>query len=247
MLGLTIDDKYYIDKCLSKECSISCNMFDNFSTFLHWLVENKSGLSTLDHYLDNFIFAGQENSERSKTLMNYFLSISHELGIPIADEKSAGPVTVWKSIRMMDMAIRIPQEKLEVLKADLIFYSKQKRITLKNLQSLVGSLNFFGKAIRSARAFNRRFYDLTMKAKKPHHFIKLNAETKADMHMWLYFLESFNGKTYFPESSWTDSDVLELFTNSAGSVAMGCGAYFSGQLVHFSWPETWIESDIYVY
>lgn len=139
---------------------------------------------------------------------------------------------------MIDMAIRIPQEKLEVLKADLIFYSKQKRITLKYLQSLVGSLNFFGKAIRSARAFNRRFYDLTMKAKKPHHFIKLNAETKADMHMWLYFLESFNGKTYFPESSWTDSDVLELFTDSAGSAAMGCGAYFSGQWVHFSWPQT---------
>ena len=131
LLGLTTDDKYYIDKCLSKECSISCNMFEKISTFLHWLVENKSGLSTLDHYLDDFIFAGQENCERSKTLMNYFLSISHELGIPIADEKSVGPVTVWKSIRRMDMAIRIPQEKLEVLKADLIFYSKQKRITLK--------------------------------------------------------------------------------------------------------------------
>jgi hypothetical protein len=72
----------------------------------------------------------------------------------------------------------------------------------------------------------------------------LNAETKADMNMWLYFLESFNGKTYFPESSWTDSDVLELFTDSAGSAAMGCGAYFSGQCVHFSWPETWIVSDI---
>jgi hypothetical protein len=27
-----------------------------------------------------------------------------------------------------DMAIRIPQEKLESLKADLMFYSKQKRI-----------------------------------------------------------------------------------------------------------------------
>ena len=80
-------------------CSISCNMFEKISTFLHWLVENKSGLSTLDHYLDDFIFAGQENFERSKTLMNYFLSISHELGIPVADEKSVGPVTVWKSIR----------------------------------------------------------------------------------------------------------------------------------------------------
>jgi hypothetical protein len=60
-------------------------MFDNFSTFLHWLVENKSGLSTLDDYLDDFIFAGQENFERSKTLMNYFLSISHELGILISE------------------------------------------------------------------------------------------------------------------------------------------------------------------
>ena len=99
LLGLKIDDKYYIDKCLPMGCSISCNIFEKISIFLHWLVEKKSGLSTLDHYLDDFIFAGQENSERCKTLMNYFLSISHELGIPIADEKSAGPVTVWKSIR----------------------------------------------------------------------------------------------------------------------------------------------------
>ena len=180
-------------------CSISCNIFEKISTFLHWLVEKKSGLSTLDHYLDDFIFSGIENSDQCKALMNYFLSISQELGIPITDEKI--PVTVLTflglEIDTEDMAIRILQEKLESIKADLMFYSKQKRITLKHLQSLVGSLNFFGKAIRSARAFNRRFYDLTMKAKKPLHFIKLNAETKADMHMWLYFLESFNGNGAF--------------------------------------------------
>jgi hypothetical protein len=37
--------------------------FENifFSTFLHWLVE-KSGSKNLDHYLDDFIFAGEENS-----------------------------------------------------------------------------------------------------------------------------------------------------------------------------------------
>jgi hypothetical protein len=62
--------------------------------------------------------------------MNYFLSISQELCIPIADEKSVGPVTVLTSfgleIDTENMAMRIPQEKLEALKADLIFYSKQK-------------------------------------------------------------------------------------------------------------------------
>ena len=70
LLGLTIDEKYNIDKCLSTGCSISCNMFQKFSTFLHWLVEKTSGHSTLDHYLDDFIFAGQEHSGRCKTLMN---------------------------------------------------------------------------------------------------------------------------------------------------------------------------------
>jgi hypothetical protein len=39
-------------------CSISCALFEFFSTFLHWVVENKAGLSTLDHYLDDFIFPG---------------------------------------------------------------------------------------------------------------------------------------------------------------------------------------------
>ena len=41
LLGLKIDDKYYIDKCLPIECSISCNIFERFSTFLHWLVEKE--------------------------------------------------------------------------------------------------------------------------------------------------------------------------------------------------------------
>jgi hypothetical protein len=56
------------------------------------------------------------------------------------------------------------------------------------------------------------FYDLTVKAKKPHHFIKLNSEVKEDMKVWLSFLESFNGKAYFPESEWSDNEILELYT-----------------------------------
>jgi hypothetical protein len=105
------------------------------------------------------------------------------------------------------MMVRIPQSKMNALAAELKKFSKENKITLKDLQSLVGSLNFFllSKAVRSARAFNRRFYDLTVKAKKPHHFIKLNSEVKEDMKVWLSFLESFNGKAYFPESEWSDN------------------------------------------
>ena len=248
LLGFQIEGKYYIDKCLPMGCAISCNIFEQFSTFLHWLVEKKSGMKTLDHYLDDFFFAGQKHSNYCKNLMNCFLDICHELGIPIAQDKLVGPVTnlifLGLELDTLEMCIKIPAKKLESLITDLQYFLNQNRITLKNLQSLVGSLNFFSKAVRSARAFNRRFYDLMSRAKKPYHFIKLNTETKEDMRMWLYFLQSFNGKTYFPQSSWSDSDVLELFTDSAGSADLGCGAYFSGQWAYFPWPKSWEEEGI---
>ena len=161
------------------------------------------------------------------------------MGVPIADEKLVGPVHVLTflgfEIDTDEMMVRIPQSKMNALVAELKKFSKENKITLKDLQSLVGSLNFLSKAVRSARAFNRRFYDLTVKAKKPHHFIKLNSEVKEDMKVWLSFLESFNGKAYFPESEWSDNEILELYTDSAGSETMGIrafsqksGCFFSG-------------------
>ena len=44
LLGIKIDGEYYIDKCLPMGCSISCKIFNQFSPFLHWLVEKKSRL-----------------------------------------------------------------------------------------------------------------------------------------------------------------------------------------------------------
>jgi hypothetical protein len=44
--------------------------------------------------LDDFIFAGEENSNNCQMLMNCFLKICDELGVPIADENLVGPVHV---------------------------------------------------------------------------------------------------------------------------------------------------------
>ena len=53
------------------------------------------------------------------------------------------------------------------------------------------------------------------------------------MKVWLSFLESFNGKTYFPEDEWSDKETLELYTDSAGSETMGASGFFSKEWVFF--------------
>jgi hypothetical protein len=54
--------------------------------FLHWVVQSKTDLDTLDHYLDDFIFAGANGSGNCALLMDAFKSICQELGVPLADK-----------------------------------------------------------------------------------------------------------------------------------------------------------------
>ena len=58
LLGKTFNGKFYIDKCLPMGCSGSCSLFERFSTYLRWVVQFRTGLDTIDHYLDDFIFMG---------------------------------------------------------------------------------------------------------------------------------------------------------------------------------------------
>jgi hypothetical protein len=62
--------------------------FERFSTFLHWIVENKSGSKNIDHYLDDFLFGGEKGTNECTNLMLQFENKCSDIGVPIANEKS---------------------------------------------------------------------------------------------------------------------------------------------------------------
>ncbi|MCP6146112.1 hypothetical protein NL427_26935, partial [Klebsiella pneumoniae] len=70
LLGIKFQEKYFIDKCLPMGCSISCHIFETFSTFLHWLTVSLAQVDSMDHYLDDFIFAGRKNTNTCAHLMS---------------------------------------------------------------------------------------------------------------------------------------------------------------------------------
>lgn len=51
---------------------------------------------------------------------------------------------------------------------------------------------------------------------KPHYLIRFNNEIRADLAMWLHFLENFNGKSVLFPEKWVSSDVTRLFTDASG-------------------------------
>ena len=94
-----------------------------------------------------FFFVGKEGSGNCKKLMDCFSDLCHEFGIPLASDKSVGPVTMLTflglDIDTENMLIKIPQSKLDALVQMLEQFLTGKNITFKDLQSLVGSLSFF--------------------------------------------------------------------------------------------------------
>ena len=152
------DGLYFYDKMLPFGCSISCAIFQKFATCLQWIIRKKCPCGETDHYLDDFIFGGQANSNHFLEIMKTFFGSCMKLGIPAAEEKTVWPtpVLVFLGLELdtLLMQVRIPHNKIEQLIIKAVLAHKQS-ITLKEMQSLLGSLNFVCRAIVPGRPFCR--------------------------------------------------------------------------------------------
>ena len=143
------------------------------------------------------------------------------------------------------MVVRILAIKLKKLKLEILNLLKMKKIKLRNFESLIGQMYFCARAIPSARASLRRFYDLlsVIKIKKPFYKIRITNEVKSDALVWLESLQNFHRECYILEKYWLSNEALELFTDSSWNESLGCGAYFGGEWIQWKWSEIWSGSD----
>ena len=124
-------------------------------------------------------------------------------GIPMAPEKTVGPSTTLAfagiELDTVLMEARLPQEKLDKCRELLSAFLRRRKVTLQEIQSLTGLLNFACKIIVPGRAFLRRLIDLTIGVQKPHFLIRLSREVKQDLLVWQSFLAGFNGRSFFSD------------------------------------------------
>ena len=201
-----------------------------FSTAIEWVAKKHLSIPHLIHILDDYLMAAPTYHQCRIDLAR-FLSLCDYLGVPIAPEKTVGPsnILTFAGIELdsLRMEARLPLDKSEKCKAMVSAFLRGKKVTLREIQSLTGLLNFACSVVVPGRAFLRRLIDLTKGIKSAHHFVRLTKSVKADLEIWRSFLDDFNGRSIFLSDVWTDSFSLNLYTDAAGS--LGFGAVF-GQL-----------------
>jgi hypothetical protein len=110
---------------------------------------------------------------------------------------------------------------------------KGKRVMLKkDLEKLVGWLNWAAMVCAPARIFLRRLYDLLGKRGR---WVKLTRGAQADLAWWRRFWRRANGVAFFSDSDWRAADDCALYTDA--STSTGYGAVFGNEYFYGEWPE----------
>ena len=246
LLGICWQGYFYYDKALPMGASSACSIFNRFSSALQWIAVKKLKISSVQKMLDDFLIITASREQCAKNL-HKFMELCKILGVPLAPDKTVGPTQVLTFLGIeldtVKKEARLPRDKLTKCREQIEQILGKKSVYLRDLQSIIGLLNFCTSVVPGA-AFLRRLIDLTIGITKPFHHIRLSRETKADLTTWLMFLERFNGKSMFHDKDWVSSDILELFTDSSG--AIGYGATFGKAYFYGRWPETWLGLNITV-
>lgn len=249
LLGFHWDKQFYYDVSLPMGASSSCQLFEAFSTALHWILNAKFQIYGVSHLLDDFFFVGKAGSNECYSALQTFLCLADKLGVPIKSEKTQLPttcITIYGiEIDSTQMVARLPMEKIEKILQLLSKYKCKRSISLRELQSLLGLLNFACGVIIPGRAFLRRLFDLTIGHTSPHYRINLNSDARLDLKLWYSFIENYNGKSCFLFKEWVSSDFLKLFSDAAGTYG-GFAAVFGSKWFSGKWPPELIDLHITV-
>ena len=146
----------------------------------------------------------EEKTERS-SLVLIFLGIALD--------------TLWQSSRL-------PGDKLVDLKHRLRDLLPRKKVSLKNLQEVVGHLKFTCKVVAPGWVFLWRLCKTVKDLSRPHHWRQFSAGMKKDLWAWLQFLMSFNVVSFW-RTDLCLGVVFQVQIHNTGS--LGYGLYFQGR------------------
>ncbi|XP_076089881.1 uncharacterized protein LOC143061586 [Mytilus galloprovincialis] len=165
--------------------------------------------------------------------------IFNKLNIPLSCKKTVGPVCELEYLGIIldtiNMQARLPLDKVERITQFISFVLDKKSCTRRELEQLLGHLNFATRVILPGRAFVTYLYRLMCSVKESHHYVYLNKECKSDLTMCLQCLSTWNGINMFYESHLTSAADMHLFTDASSTI--GFGGFYQGKWFCDTWPK----------
>ena len=143
------------------------------------------------HYLDDFLFIGAPDSQQGREYQSLALQTLAQLGVTVAAHKTQGPSTALTFLGILvntsTFELHLPGDKLTCLQDAIQQWACKHACTQRDLESFLGHLSHAATVIPQGRVYLSQLFPLLSRGQAPHHYIRLNLCTLADLFWWQAF------------------------------------------------------------
>ena len=235
LLGLR-QDKWFLDTCLPFGFRHGSALFQRLSDAVHHMMCQRGHdvINDIDDIL------GIELTSRVDASFDALSSLLERLGFEISHNKLVKPSTCVNCLGILvnteNFTLSVPPKKLQEILLMCQTWRQKVTCTKCQLQSLLGSLLFITKCVRSSRFFLNRLLDVLRSIQNKDQVV-LSQEAQRDINWFQKFLPTFNGVTIFDHRPTAHEIELD-------ACLQGIGARWGSQVFAFSLPLGYLNYNI---
>ena len=140
--------------------AVSCQTFERFSRALQWILQTHFNVLRVTHLLDDYIFFGPATDSTCLHSLISFERLADDIGIPLNTGKRCPPSTCQVvygiEIDTTAMQLRLPADKLAKALSLVNRMFNCRKVTLRDLLSLISLLSYCCLVVSAGRSFLRR-------------------------------------------------------------------------------------------
>lgn len=183
------------------------------------------------NYLDDL--AGAESKENAVFAFNCLGAILQKCGFEESKEKATPPSEIMSFLGVLfntvTMTMEITPERLEEIRKLTQSWLEKDSASLKQIQSLLGKLNFVAACVKPSRIFIGRLLNwLRSIHDSPEHSHIIPDYVRKDLLWWNRFLPLYNGVSMMEYENWSEPDAMF----SSDSCLTACGGFWNGCYFH---------------
>lgn len=221
-------NRYYVDTGVPFGSRLSSLYMQKIAQFVERALLSKG--ITMIMYLDDGLAIIPDHHDAHQVLLS-IITLIRDLGLPLAYDKVQMPSKRCRFLGIIldveNRCLEIPHDKITEFLTQVKDIQSRDKITRKQLQSLIGSINHLGKAVSHARLFMNRLLESLRDAETS--VIPICDQIRADLNWFVTFLSAYNGKTMIITGQ--PAMVIE-----ADSCLIGAGATNGQQCYKYVYP-----------
>jgi hypothetical protein len=208
LLGYYWKDGFYIDLALAMGVRSAAFLCQRVTSAIGHIY-SKFGFQ-VSNYIDDL--AVVVSSDQANVAYDTLGRLIRDLGVQEAPEKACRPSTEMEFLGVQfsvtEMSMSVTPDRLNEILQLVDEWLNKSRATKRQLQSLIGKLQFVAKCVRAGRIFISRLLHILPSLKKQHHHFHVNKQFKKDLLWWKLFIRSYNGVSLIPDMNWSAPDAL---------------------------------------